>query len=85
MWREELEIPDLETVVEDLFEEIRPLYEMLHAVIRHKLYEKFGPEGIDLRGPIPVHLLGTFFTFIKKNSFLFVYQQAICGVRTGQL
>ncbi|XP_044746288.1 angiotensin-converting enzyme-like [Coccinella septempunctata] len=58
VWREELETPNLEEVVDRLYSEIEPLYKMLHSVVRYKLYEKFGPSEIDLKGPIPIHLLG---------------------------
>lgn len=58
VWREELEIPNLEEIVMNLYEEIKPLYMMLHAVVRHKLYLKYGPSEVDLNGPIPIHLLG---------------------------
>ncbi|GJQ76087.1 hypothetical protein Trydic_g1839 [Trypoxylus dichotomus] len=58
IWREELEIDDLEDTVFDLYEEIKPLYEMLHAVVRHKLFMKYGPLVIDPVGPIPIHVLG---------------------------
>ncbi|CAH0552075.1 unnamed protein product [Brassicogethes aeneus] len=58
VWREELEIPDLETYVENLYKEIEPFYVALHAVVRHKLYKKHGKLIIDLKGPIPIHLLG---------------------------
>lgn len=58
IWREELEIPNLEKVVFDLYEQIKPLYNVLHAVVRHKLYLKYGPSKIDPKGPIPIHLLG---------------------------
>lgn len=58
VWREELEIPNLEEVVSNLYEEIKPLYTMLHAVVRHKLYVKYGSSEIDLNGPIPIHYLG---------------------------
>lgn len=58
MWREELETPDLEKFVFGLYEEVKPLYVLLHAVIRQKLFEKYGPSQIDPKGPIPIHLLG---------------------------
>lgn len=58
VWREELEIPDLERVVFKLYEEILPLYKLLHAVVRHKLLLKHGSSEIDPTGPIPIHLLG---------------------------
>lgn len=53
-----MEIPNLQDLVEDLYNEIKPLYEKLHAVVRYKLYEKYGPKEINLQGPIPAHLLG---------------------------
>ncbi|KAL3280443.1 hypothetical protein HHI36_023984 [Cryptolaemus montrouzieri] len=58
IWREELEMPHLERLVEELYSEIEPLYKMIHSVIRHKLHGKYGSSEIDLKGPIPVHLLG---------------------------
>jgi peptidyl-dipeptidase A len=57
-WKEELETPDLENFVFGLYHEVEPLYVMLHAVVRHKLYQKYGPTQIDPKGPIPIHLLG---------------------------
>ena len=35
----------------------QPLYEQLHAYVRHRLYETYG-EIVDPEGPIPAHLLG---------------------------
>ncbi|KAK9884062.1 hypothetical protein WA026_004998 [Henosepilachna vigintioctopunctata] len=58
VWREELEIQNLEETVERLYSEIEPLYKYLHAVVRHKLHKKYGSDQIDLKGPIPTHLLG---------------------------
>lgn len=59
IWREELEIAKLENVVFDLYEQIKPLYLAIHAVVRHKLYLKYGSSEVDPKGPIPIHLLGT--------------------------
>ncbi|XP_045461573.1 angiotensin-converting enzyme-like [Harmonia axyridis] len=58
VWREELEIQNLEEIVEELYLEIEVLYKMLHSVVRFKLYEKYGPSEVDLKGPLPIHLLG---------------------------
>nr|XP_022902835.1 angiotensin-converting enzyme-like protein Ace3 [Onthophagus taurus] len=58
IWKGELEISNLENTVFNLYEEIRPLYILLHAVVRHKLLLKYGPLEIDPLGPIPIHLLG---------------------------
>lgn len=60
VWREELETPNLEHFVFELYKEVEILYIMLHAVIRHKLLEKYGSSVIDPKGPIPMHLLGLF-------------------------
>uniref|UniRef100_A0A182P3K9 Angiotensin-converting enzyme n=1 Tax=Anopheles epiroticus TaxID=199890 RepID=A0A182P3K9_9DIPT len=59
-WREELEIPELRLLVDRLWHEVKPLYEKLHAVVRHFVREKYPKEAasIDADGLIPAHLLG---------------------------
>ena len=52
------EMPFLEEELEQLFQELQPLYLNLHAYVRRSLYRFYGPELIDLRGPIPAHVLG---------------------------
>lgn len=44
--------------VEKTFEQIKPLYEQLHAYVRHKLGQQYGPELISSTGGLPAHLLG---------------------------
>uniref|UniRef100_A0A8C0UED1 Angiotensin-converting enzyme n=1 Tax=Cyanistes caeruleus TaxID=156563 RepID=A0A8C0UED1_CYACU len=44
--------------VEKTFEQIKPLYEQLHAYVRHKLGQAYGPELISSTGGLPAHLLG---------------------------
>ncbi|NWZ73318.1 ACE2 enzyme, partial [Acrocephalus arundinaceus] len=44
--------------VEKTFEQIKPLYEQLHAYVRHKLGQVYGPELISSTGGLPAHLLG---------------------------
>jgi peptidyl-dipeptidase A len=59
VWREELEIENLQSVVKQLLANVRPLYTLIHAVVRdalRKMYPNvpdFGPAD-----PIPAHLLG---------------------------
>ena len=60
VWREELELPNLEETVFNLYQEIKPLYKMLHAVVRHKLYMKYGPQFVEEKGPLPIHLLSEY-------------------------
>lgn len=56
-WRQKYETTELETIVKDLYAQVEPLYKQLHAYIRRKLYDTYGPDKIDLRGPLPAHLL----------------------------
>lgn len=57
-WRQKYEITDLEAVVRQLYQEIEPLYRQLHAYIRRRLHNVYGAKVIDLKGPLPAHLLG---------------------------
>lgn len=38
--------------------QIKPLYEQLHAYVRHQLGQVYGPELISSTGGLPAHLLG---------------------------
>lgn len=58
MWRSAYESNTLEQDVEQLYEELQPLYLNLHAYVRRGLYRFYGPQLIDPRGPIPAHILG---------------------------
>lgn len=59
-WRSVYETPDLEQILEQLLEELQPLYLNLHAYVRRSLHQHYGPEHINLEGPIPAHLLGEY-------------------------
>lgn len=58
LWRSKYESDKLEQDLEQLFHELQPLYLNLHAYVRRALYRYYGPEVIDVKGPIPAHLLG---------------------------
>ncbi|KAK2171335.1 hypothetical protein NP493_1078g02064 [Ridgeia piscesae] len=58
-WRvSNYEFDNIESTTHDLYEEVRPLYEQLHAYVRRKLIQKYPGRGIDPSGGIPAHLLG---------------------------
>lgn len=57
-WRSPYEMPTLEQDLEQLFQELQPLYLNLHAYVRRALHRHYGPQHINLEGPIPAHLLG---------------------------
>ncbi|CAI5789816.1 angiotensin-converting enzyme [Podarcis lilfordi] len=78
-WRSLYETPDLEDVLEKIWEELQPLYLNLHAYVRRALYKKYGEGHINLRGPIPAHLLGNMWAQSWSNIFELVmpYPNAI--------
>ncbi|XP_033109443.1 angiotensin-converting enzyme-like [Anneissia japonica] len=57
VWLENYEEDDFETVLDELFQEIKPLYMHLHAYVRRKLRDRYG-DRVSTDGPIPAHLLG---------------------------
>ncbi|NXE25143.1 ACE enzyme, partial [Ardeotis kori] len=57
-WRSLYETPTFEEDLESLYLQLQPLYLNLHAYVRRALYKKYGAERINLKGPIPAHLLG---------------------------
>lgn len=52
------ETSTFEEDLERLYLQLQPLYLNLHAYVRRALYKKYGAEHINLKGPIPAHLLG---------------------------
>lgn len=44
--------------LENLYHQLEPLYLNLHAYVRRVLHGRYGDRYINLRGPIPAHLLG---------------------------
>lgn len=57
-WSFPFESPALELDLEDAWTEIKPLYELLHAYVRRRLREYYGPERISRQAPLPSHILG---------------------------
>lgn len=58
VWLDEYDDPTFEQQVQDVITQIRPLYEQIHAYVRHKLRQKYGDAVVSKKGPIPIHLLG---------------------------
>uniref|UniRef100_A0A182PQ22 Angiotensin-converting enzyme n=1 Tax=Anopheles epiroticus TaxID=199890 RepID=A0A182PQ22_9DIPT len=58
VWLNEYDDSTFEQQVDDVIEQIRPLYEQLHAYVRYKLRQKYGDKLVSPTGPIPMHLLG---------------------------
>ncbi|KAJ8961523.1 hypothetical protein NQ318_014773 [Aromia moschata] len=56
-WLHDYEDPNIRQEIQNLWEQLKPLYLQLHAYVRHKLRQKYG-DIVSEKGPIPVHLLG---------------------------
>ncbi|XP_050452522.1 angiotensin-converting enzyme isoform X2 [Cataglyphis hispanica] len=57
-WMFPYESPNFQQDIDEVWEMIRPLYEELHAYVRRKLRELYGPEKIGGHAPLPSHILG---------------------------
>ncbi|XP_049548319.1 angiotensin-converting enzyme-like [Anopheles darlingi] len=57
-WLKEYDDSTFEQQVDDVINQIRPLYEQLHAYVRYRLRQKYGDKVVSPTGPIPMHLLG---------------------------
>lgn len=56
-WLDDYEDDTFEQQLENIFDQIRPLYEQLHAYVRNKLRHQYG-DIVPKDGPIPMHILG---------------------------
>uniref|UniRef100_A0A8C8RMH9 Angiotensin-converting enzyme n=1 Tax=Pelusios castaneus TaxID=367368 RepID=A0A8C8RMH9_9SAUR len=68
-WRSWYDSPTFENDLEELYHQLEPLYLNLHAFVRRKLYERYGPKYINLKGPIPAHLLGNMWAQQWNNIY----------------
>ena len=60
MWRSKYDMPPdaFAKEVDRLWEQVKPLYLSLHAYVRKRLRDTYGPSVVRENGPIPAHLLG---------------------------
>jgi peptidyl-dipeptidase A len=60
MWRSKYDMPPdaFAKELDRLWDQVRPLYLSLHSYVRWKLREKYGPDAVPEKGPIPGYLLG---------------------------
>ncbi len=71
MWRSKYDMsPDAFAVeVDRLWEQVKPLYVSLHAYVRRRLRETYGPDVVPMNGPIPAHLLGNMWAQDWSNVY----------------
>lgn len=60
-WTTSYESADFRQDVENAWSEILPLYELIHAYVRRKLREFYGPNLINRNAPLPDHVLGNMY------------------------
>lgn len=60
-WTFPFESANFRKDAENVWEEILPLYELIHAYVRRKLREFYGPDRINKNAPLPDHVLGNMY------------------------
>jgi peptidyl-dipeptidase A len=60
LWRAGYDMPpdQFSAKLDQLWEQVRPLYLSLYTFVRARLSQKYGPQVVPPDGPIPAHLLG---------------------------
>ena len=71
LWRSMYDMPPdgLAKEADRLWEQLKPLYESLHAYARGQLRKKYGNDLVPARGPIPAHLLGNIWSQEWNNVY----------------
>jgi len=71
MWRAKYDMtPEaFSRELERLWQQVRPLYEGLHAYVRARLAEQYGKKLVPEDGPIPAHLLGNMWSQQWNNIY----------------
>ncbi|KAF2900044.1 hypothetical protein ILUMI_06140, partial [Ignelater luminosus] len=68
-WSFPYESLTLRSDLEDAWESVKPLYELLHAYVRRRLRDFYGPDKINRRAPLPAHILGNMWAQNWGNIF----------------
>ena len=71
MWRSsyDMEPDEFRAELERLWEQVRPLYESLHCLVRAELGDAYGTAVVDQAGLIPAHLLGNMWSQSWSNVY----------------
>ena len=71
LWRSNYDMPPeaFAAEVERLWQQVRPLYTSLHAYVRRRLVERYGPQVVPPGGPLPAHLLGNMWAQSWENVY----------------
>ncbi|KAL0882106.1 hypothetical protein ABMA27_000672 [Loxostege sticticalis] len=66
-WQADYEVPNFEEQLAKLWDDVKPLYQQLHAYVRKRLRDMYGDHVVSARGPIPAHLLGNMWAQTWNN------------------
>jgi peptidyl-dipeptidase A len=71
LWRSgyDMSPAELESEVDRLWGQVKPLYQQLHCHVRAKLSETYGPDKVPPTGPIPAHLTGNMWAQSWENLY----------------
>lgn len=70
--------------VEEVYNQVVPLYKQLFTYVRRRLFQRYGDAALRPDGPIPAHLLGKLLFTVSK--LLFTYEKACFkSVRVGPI
>ncbi len=71
LWRSNYDMPpdEFRSELDRLWDQVRPLYEPLHCLVRSKLNETYGDAVAPASGPIPAHLLGNMWAQTWANIY----------------
>ncbi len=71
LWRSMYDMPpdELAKEADRLWDQLKPLYESLHAYVRGQLRKKYRNDLVPARGPIPAHLLGNIWSQEWNNVY----------------
>ena len=68
-WRQKYDSLTFEDEMLAMYAEMKDFYADLHAFVRRKLYDIYGPEVIDLKGPLPASLLSDMWGRFWNNLY----------------
>jgi len=77
LWFSKYDMPseDFAIMVDNVYEDIQPLYEALQCHVRAELNQIYGDPVIPLDEPIPAHVLGNMWAQSWSNIFDLVYEE----------
>ena len=81
MWRARYDMPadSFSREVDRIWEQVKPLYQSLHAYVRTRLVEQYGPQVVPPNGMIPAHLLGNMWAQEWGNIYPIVAPKNAAG------